>query len=164
MKTALAFSAAMTTAAMTCGASDSANFVARLAQESREHIQRAETFGKQSQALHRELCTVAEECALSNWDGYDAMPVEIEAYRNAYRFIEALPPTIPSPTIGSEPDGHVTFEWYSSPTRTVSVSIDADALLHYAALFGISSAFGTEPFLGEFPFQISGLITRLHAT
>jgi hypothetical protein len=153
----------MTTAAVTYGASDSANFIADLTQKSREHIQRAETFGKQSQALHRELCSVAEECAVSNWDGYQAMPVEIEAYRNAYTFIEVLPPTIPAPTIGAEPDGQVTIEWYVSPTRTVSISIDRDGFLHYAALFGVSSAFGTEPFLGELPSQISHLIARLHA-
>ena len=80
----------MTTAAVTCGASDSANFIADLAQESREHIQGAETFGKQSHALHQQLASVAEECALSNWDGYQAMPLEIQAYRNAYNFIEGF--------------------------------------------------------------------------
>lgn len=162
MKTALTLSAVVTTAAITCGASDSANFIADLTQKSREHIQRAETFGNQSQQLRQELCATAEECAVANWDGYGALPIEIEAYRNAYRLIEALPATTPTPTVGAEPDGAVTFEWYVTPHRTISVSIDANALLNYAALFGVSSVFGTEPFLGELPSQISGLIARLH--
>jgi hypothetical protein len=104
-----------------------------------------------------------EQCREQNWDGYGAASVEDETYRQAYRFIESLPWGMPVPTVGAEPDGHVTLEWHRSPRRTLSVSISPDGDLHYAALLGISKAYGSEPFFDEAPAAILNLIQRVCA-
>lgn len=116
--------------------------------------------------LFDELLKTAEECCKANWDGYGAQPVDDETCRLAYEFLTALPQDAPVPSVDAEPDGHLTFEWYRSPERTLSVSINAEGNLHFAALLGLTKACGTEPFAGEVPKIISDLIprVRLHGT
>lgn len=114
--------------------------------------------------LFDELFETFEECREPNWDGYGAQPVSDETYRLAYEFLTALPLDTPAPSVGAEPDGHLTVEWYRSPERTLSVSISADGDLHFAALLGLTKAYGTEPFVGEVPKIISDLTHRVTAT
>ncbi|MEX0828664.1 MAG: hypothetical protein WD032_00290 [Nitrospirales bacterium] len=111
-----------------------------------------------------ELFETFEECREPNWDGYGAQPVCNETYRLACEFLTAFPGDTPAPSVGAEPDGHLTVEWYRSPERTLSVSISADGNLHFAALLGVTKAYGTEPFVGEVPKIISDLIHRVTAT
>jgi hypothetical protein len=82
-------------------------------------------------------------------------------FRRAYLFIEALPLSMPKPSAGAEPDGHLTLEWYQSPRRVASVSISPDGDLHYAALIGSARAFGTERFLGDVPRVVLDVIHRV---
>ena len=110
-----------------------------------------------------ELANVWEECREPNWDGYDALPVTWETHNNVERFLLALPFGIPTPSIGAEPDGHITLEWHHSRRRTLSVSISPNDELHYAALLGPGRTCGTEPFFGEIPKAILDLIGRVYA-
>lgn len=114
--------------------------------------------------LFDELFETFEECREPNWDGYGAQPVCDETYRLACEFLTALPRDTPAPSVSAEPDGHLTVEWYQSPERTLSVSISADGNLHFAALLGLTKAYGTEPFVGQVPKIISDLINRVMAT
>ncbi len=115
-------------------------------------------------ALFDELFETVEECRQPNWDGYGAQSVRDETYRFAYEFLAALPKDTPAPSVGAEPDGHLTVEWYQSPERTLSVSISAGGDLHFAALLGETKAYGTEPFVGEVPKIIPDLIHRVMDT
>jgi hypothetical protein len=56
------------------------------------------------------LAVQAEACEKPGWDGYSAEPVAVDAYRSAYRLVEQLPAGIPMPSVGAEPDGHLTLE------------------------------------------------------
>lgn len=85
------------------------------------------------------LAAQAESCAKPGWDGHGAEPVTLDACRCAYRFVEGLPPGIPMPSVGAEPDGHLTLEWYRSPSRVLSVSVGPAGELNYAALLGEKS-------------------------
>lgn len=124
--------------------------------------------------LFNELDKAGEEFRNENWDGYGAIPVSEETFRIARRFILAIPPYIPNPTLGAEPDGHITFEWYRSPRCTVSVSVSPEGDLHYAALreiprnllgrpAALSKTYGTEVFSDEIPEVILGLISPIMA-
>jgi hypothetical protein len=113
------------------------------------------------QDVFEELLKTFEECRQPNWDGYEAQPVREETYRLAHRFLASLPLSIPVPSIGAEPDGHITVEWYRSPQRTLSVSISPDGELHYAALLGAERICGTETFRARMPQVLSDLIARI---
>ena len=104
------------------------------------------------------MSTVYEECRVPDWDGFNAIPVSQDTMRQAYIFFESLPLGFPVPTVGADPDGDITFEWYKSPRRTVSISIDMEGDLHYAALIGSSQHHGSMPFVGGIPETIQSIV------
>ena len=108
-----------------------------------------------------ELAEVWETCQSSNWDGHGGLPVEQDTYRGAYQIIDTLPLGFPRPSIGAEPDGHLTLEWYKSPTRTLSVSVDPDGFLHYAGLYGSSRRHGKIVFFSSAPEELIHLVREL---
>lgn len=145
------------------GASATAGYIARQAQERRQKWLNSYTFGQKLSVSIKELNQIFQECSQVNWDGYQALPIAGETYELAHRFLEALPLGMPAPSLGVEPDGHITFEWYQSPRRMLSVSISPEGDLHYAALLGSSTHYGTEPFYGEAPSTILDIIRRISA-
>jgi hypothetical protein len=118
------------------------------------------TFSRQP--AFEQLWDTWQECKDGNWGIDGALPIEQETYNNAYRLIEALPLTCPSPTsTGAEPDGHLTLEWHKHPRWTLSVSVSPDGILYYAALLASEDPRGSCPFNGEFPETILALIRRV---
>ena len=158
----------MTTAALisyspmtTRGASELADYVAKQAAVGRQSLQDSCYFGFDVREVFNALVAVAEECNAANWDGQGASPVSDESYRLAYKFLEALPLGAFPPSVGAEPDGEMTLEWYHSPRRTLSISFSKNGEIHYAALIGASKTYGTEPFFGDMPQIITDLISRV---
>jgi hypothetical protein len=145
------------------GTSATAGFIAKQAQERRQKWLSSYTFGQQLSVSVKELHQIFQECSEANWDGYEAIPVSVETYELAHQFLEVLPLGTPAPSLGVEPDGHITFEWYQSSRRMLSVSINPEGDLHYAALIGSSAHYGTEPFYGETPSAILDIIRRISA-
>jgi len=102
-------------------------------------------------------------CSSPNWDGDGAREVEQDCYRVAYRFIEEIPTSLPSPTISGEPDGHINLEWYSASRRTVSVSISPDGTVYWASLIGTERMRAAFHFTGELPKTLLSSIARVNA-
>jgi hypothetical protein len=144
------------------GLGPEAEYIAKAAAENRRRLRRSESLGLDS-SVFEDLASVARDCSEADWDGYEAVAVDQETFRNAYRFLEALPLGTSTPSVGAEPDGHVTLEWHRSEGRTLSVSISPEGDLHYAALIGPNRAYGTEVFFGEVPEPILDLIRRVCA-
>ncbi len=116
------------------------------------------------QGVFEALAAQAEACEKPGWDGYRAEPVTLDAYRFAYRLVEHLPDDIPMPSVGAEPDGHLTLEWYQSPSRVLSVSVGPAGELNYAALLGDTSRrTGTEVFQNHMPDDLLQLIHQIVA-
>jgi hypothetical protein len=101
------------------------------------------------------------ECGVVGWDGYGAMAVSVAAVADARAFADALESSLPAPTVGAEPDGALTFEWYRSSRQALSVSVQGDGILHYAALLGTERISGTETFRAKMPQVLYDLITRI---
>ncbi|MCM0083937.1 hypothetical protein L4X63_20350 [Geomonas sp. Red32] len=141
---------------MSSAQSPVARFVTEKTVSNRKHLQSAKIFGLDQP--DQELQAIYSECKDKNWDGYGAFPVLEETYQAARLFLIALPLGSRMPSIGAEPDGHVTFEWYHAPRQVLSISIAPDGMLHYAGLFGSSRAYGSEAFLGSIPARILDLI------
>ncbi|MCH8250815.1 MAG: hypothetical protein IID36_00025 [Planctomycetes bacterium] len=152
----------MTSATLTSGVSDAAQFIADTTQRNREHMDKSLAVGFE-RILRGELTEVWEECKYANWDGYDALPVSEDAFRNMQSFLEALPLGFPRPTIGADPHGHLSVEWYRSLRRVLSVAVSDDELLHYAALLGSNKTCGTETFYDEVPESILSLVRRVYS-
>ena len=147
-------------AMQTFGASGAAEYVGRQIAKGRAQLRKAISFGAGVKIAIEELHDIADECGTTGWDGYGAEPVGQETIRQAERFLNALPLGVAAPSVGAEPDGQITFEWYQSPRRILSVSVSREGDLHYAALLGYSRRYGTEAFFGEMPSEILRLVHR----
>jgi hypothetical protein len=101
------------------------------------------------------------ECHLPGWDGYGAHAVSVYAYDTAKLFIESLPSDFPAPTISADTDGCVTFEWRRSARRILLVSVHPNFRIDYAALFGTSKHYGSEPFFGQLPKAVRVLVRQV---
>ncbi len=145
----------------TFGSSGAAEYVVKQIAEGWAQLRKSNSFGAGIEAATEELRGVAEECSSIGWDGYEAAAIEQETIRQAMRFLNALPLGMAAPTVGAEPDGHITFEWYQSPRRILSVSVSPEGDLHYAALLGFRKSYGTEPYFGEIPSDILNLVRRV---
>jgi hypothetical protein len=146
---------------LTTGFSREAVYVSRDARKQRLRLNQSSVIG--SEAVRDELGAVWNECRVNDWDALGAAPVSVETLRNAYVFLEALPRWTPAPSIGAEPSGCLTFEWHRDGRHTLSVSIDEENYLDYAALFGPSTRYGSEAFFGEVPDSILDLIRKVHS-
>jgi len=131
------------------GASECALLVHEHLVASRRMIQKSESLG--CEATIDEVRALAGELNTPGWDGDKARPVSRHTMAAAERLVRSLPLGMSLPTIGAEPDGSLTLEWYKSPHRVVSVSVSPDGSLHYAALIGTSAQYGREPQLDSIP-------------
>jgi hypothetical protein len=141
--------------------SGTAEYVAMASERSRDTVMNSLVLGQPFQKSINELKAVVAECRTSNWDGYNAYPVAADTYDFARQFLQALPLYSAPTSIGAEPDGHLTLEWHKSSRWLLSLSISPEGMLYYAALFGSSKQYGSEPFLGNVPQQILNLINRV---
>ncbi|MBU8920940.1 MAG: hypothetical protein KOO63_03670 [Bacteroidales bacterium] len=113
--------------------------------------------------LSQEIVKTYLDAFTEGWDGYGAEPVTRETVAHAIAFASTIPSSFPMPDICADPDGDINFEWYDSPGRVFSISINAAGLLNYAGLFGKSSSYGVEEFAGLFPRAFIILIQRLYS-
>ncbi|MEO0457146.1 MAG: hypothetical protein AAF152_11295 [Cyanobacteria bacterium P01_A01_bin.114] len=148
----------MATLTLPRGNSATAEYLETTQRQYKNHFHSSAALSKQS--AHNELFSILEKCSKQNWDGYDALPVQGVAAQTAYELIEALPLETPLPSVGAEPDGSITLEWYRHPRWILSVSVNSTATTYYAALFGLEKASGAVPFLEEFPATLLNLIQR----
>ena len=141
------------------GNTKTASYIDTTTQNQKGYFDQSVTLGKQS--AYNELYAFWQECKCPNWDGYNALAVQEETLIKTYWLIDSLPLGYPLPSVGAEPDGYLTLEWYSNPRCILSVSISPESMLYYAALFDTRSEQGAEHFCGEIPHPILELIKKV---
>lgn len=109
----------------------------------------------------QELSNLLEECATENWDGYGALPIDLNSFNEAERFVRALPRTVPEPEVAVDPDGEISLEWYLKPRKVFSVSIGKRNEITYAGLYGPNKTYGREYFDSEIPKAVFDNLDRL---
>ncbi len=140
---------------------EAARTVARGMSESQAQLQHSYALGQIGKGALAALVEVFELCRHENWDSYGACAIGVRAFYVARELLFALPLGAPAPLISAEPDGHLTFEWHRTSLRTLSVSISDKGELHYAAILGSRTAYGTEPFQGSLPQVLAELIREV---
>jgi hypothetical protein len=92
----------------------------------------------------QQLYIIYKECSSAGWDGEQAIPISLEVLKNALKFLFSFPSGIEAPVICAEPDGAITLEWYRSPNKVISISINPDGLVYWAALIGARGRHGKD--------------------
>lgn len=113
------------------------------------------------QAAFDELYDVASEASFKGWDGDEGLPVLEETLLHAKAFLESLPWLTRAPSISVHPDGYLSFEWYRSQSRMLSIAVGPQGDLHYAALIGPYTQHGTTFLVGEGRKTILDLIEQV---
>ena len=124
---------------------------------------------KKHETVDQEVCgkfrealdALLQECSADNWDGYGAKALQFGSYREALRFVQSLPTTIPVPELAADPDGAIAFEWDNGPRRIFSISVGDSGELIYAGIFGNSKTHGTEFFEDGIPKILLDHLQRL---
>ncbi len=145
------------------GLSPEADFVVKESKRLHDEWQRNAYLFSQISRVWNELTEVLGETSEPDWDGYSARAVTNNTYQVARKVLAVLPLGMQMPSVGAEPDGHITLEWYHSPHKTLSISVSPEGDLHYAALLGASVQYGTELFYGTVPDVILDLVSKVVA-
>jgi len=124
-------------------ASETAGFVAQQREDSFDILQESNALGSAAEGIFQQLLEVFEECSSEGWDGEQAKPISVEVLQYAIRFLNSFL-GIKAPEVGAEPDGAITLEWYRSPNKVVSISINPDGWVYWAALIGTSRRHGAD--------------------
>lgn len=157
--TGMALVACAPVASKTSG--DVAHYVEESLAEGRADFEGSFYIGLSKKILRAELDNVFLEHREPGWDGDGALPVLEISYERAKEFVEALPLGVAAPALAADPAGHLTLEWHHSLRRTLSVSIGPDNFIHYAALFGVETIYGSVPFFDEIPPIVIELISEV---
>jgi hypothetical protein len=143
------------------GNSDTAHYLRSMGQQRAQHLRQSNVFG--NQGVVSELVALYEECRMDNWDGDGAIAIAPATVSHAFGFLAVLPLGMEKPSLGVEPDGHITLEWYRHPRWIASISVGPEGMLYYAGLFGTSKVNGSEPFFPDnnIPTNVLDLIQRI---
>ena len=80
----------------------------------------------------------------------------------AKRFLTVLPLDIPTPEIGVDPDGEISFDWFGPAGQNFSGSLRKDGRLAYAGAFaGEKTKYGTDRLDDEVPREIVEAVREL---
>lgn len=143
------------------GFSREADFVASEKQSLAGRLMETVTFGERNRTILSRIISVVSETANEGWDGYGALPVSFKAYIKTVEFLCALPGTLKLPEMSADPDGSLSMEWYRSPEWIVSISIDGNGKLDYAAIFGDRKYYGSMYFADEIDKEVLNHIGRV---
>ncbi|MFH1421996.1 MAG: hypothetical protein ABIH42_04700 [Planctomycetota bacterium] len=122
-------------------ASGTADFIYNQSEAVYNLLQKSNALGLEE--VFQQLYEVFDECSIRGWDGEDAEPISAETLQNAREILESFPLGIEPPEVGAEPDGAITLEWYKSPDRVISISINPDSRLYFAAIIGATRRQGS---------------------
>lgn len=91
-----------------------------------------------------EIKTIASDCSVKNWDGYDAAPIKGESVKAAIKFLNDIQISPPIPDVVPEPDGDLGLEWEIDSENWLIISFHGTSVIHFAAKFGESRFEGKE--------------------
>jgi len=141
--------------------SDTAYFVDQQRENSYVLLQESNVLGFVAKGAFQKLDEVFEECSSDGWDGANAKLVSAETLQNAKSFLKSFPLGIAPPDVGAEPDGAITLEWYKSPDKVISISINPGGWLYFAAIIGAKKRHGVDFALCDISEDLLGLISQI---
>lgn len=114
------------------------------------------------QRLVEELAALTVQGSVALWFGHDASPPRRESVEAATRFLMLLPARFLDLEISPELDRGITFDWYRSDDRQLSITLDARGQLFYAAMLGpIERMSGRLAFADALPDEIARILLRI---
>jgi hypothetical protein len=146
------------------GVSDDAYELRSLKKHYLQHLKETQTYSRMTipDSIREELYELVSEYGHDDWDGYGAKKVDWETISVAYDFLMALPKDLSYPEIDADTQGEVSFEWYRSPRRLLTVKVNKQGEITFAGLFGpLDKSYGSKFFNNKVPDELVGLIRKV---
>ena len=121
------------------------------------------TFDRPLDEVLTSLSEVYKECSCTDWDGYGAVAVTRDAYKEARRIIDLLPSSIKMPEIVPEPTGEIGFEWRRGRGRIFIMSVNGRHRISYAGIFDGNKTHGSEYFEETLPSVVIEHLRRIYS-
>lgn len=113
--------------------------------------------------LAQELSNLLDPQVVASWLGTDAKPADIGSIRAGLRFLSLLSPAVlASVEVSPDSDGAISFDWFVSQEKQLSISLGPHGELHYAAILGpIERVSGRLLIDDSIPEEIARLLGRI---
>ena len=114
------------------------------------------------QRLLQELRALMSPGVVEDWYGLDAFSISQQAAREVTGFLTDLPASSLDLEISPDRDGGITLDWYRREDRQLSITLDGNGQLYYAAILGpLERVSGRLPFYGSVPEEIIRILQRM---
>ena len=114
------------------------------------------------QRLFDELQALLDPEATTIWHGDSTNRTSLDSWIAAVQFLSVLPPSFLDLEVSPDLDGCVSFDWYQSKDRQLSISFAGDGRIHYAAILGaVDRVSGRLAFHDSVPEEIIRLLRRI---
>jgi hypothetical protein len=141
--------------------SEPAKEIAKLRERIREHLLASYVMSSPAEKVIAELEDVRAEASHDGWDGYDARPLDPNAYGFAKMFLNALPSTVPLPELSADTDGEVAFNWVFGDRKALTVTVGPTGRCTFAWMLGQRTYRGTDWIDDEIPEEIVSALGKL---
>ena len=111
--------------------------------------------------LKERIRKLLRTAGLDNWDGEGALAVSEAAVNVALVLADKLPDDIDDPDVSATPHGEVDFDWMEGRCAMLTISIDSDGTLAWAALFDEYRSRGTARWTGELACPVECCLRHL---
>jgi hypothetical protein len=135
--------------------------LAAIVEKTRMHLLASFSVRRGYESALNELEEARNEASVQGWNGYDARPMNPEAYSNAKIFLQSMPSTAPFPEISADPDGDVALDWSFSPGKALSVSIGPSGRCTFAWMRGHRTYRGTDWLEDGVPASVANALWQL---
>lgn len=109
-----------------------------------------------------ELTDTFLDCRSEDWDGYNALAIDDDAFLRTRELLSRLIHRFPAPTASATPHGSLTLEWIVSPRRRLMISVGSDEQIAFAGVFGTETVQGVANFVRDVPQEITHQLARLY--
>ncbi len=89
--------------------------------------------------VERELLLLKQEASADDWDGEASLMMTDRAWQVARQLLHAIHAFAPRPSLGIGRRGQVALDWWGPDEKTLTVEIDKDGQIIFAALYGDDS-------------------------
>ncbi len=101
--------------------------------------------------LKRQIQDVGQRAGEENWDDDNAAAVSSLAVQQALRLADLLPADVDDPEVAPTPHGEIDFDWMNTDREMLTVSVDANGAVAWAAEINGLSCRGTFATVNELP-------------
>ncbi len=108
--------------------------------------------------LKRQIQDIGHRAGEENWDGDNAAAVLPPVVQHAMQLADLLPADIVDPEVSPTPHGEIDFDWMNADREMLTLGVDVNGEVAWAAELNRSSSRGILTEMNELPSLLEGYL------